>query len=86
VFLKLKHVTGPMVINTAHIIAMSPSTEDPDGDGVTGTDIDLVDNKNITVQNSFEDVWSAMKNPGRPYESRTNGIGIREIEGANGTN
>jgi len=53
-FLKLKHVTGPMVINTLHVIAMSPNEEG-------GTDIDLVDNKNITVENEFDAIWNKMK-------------------------
>jgi hypothetical protein len=53
-FLKLKHVTGPMVVNTLHVIAMSPNEEG-------GTDIDLVDNKNITVENDFEVIWDKMK-------------------------
>ena len=56
-FLKLKHVTGPMVINTLHVIAMSPNEEG-------GTDIDLVDNKNITVLNEFDDIWEKMKTAG----------------------
>jgi hypothetical protein len=55
-FLKLKHVTGPMVINTLHVIAMSPNTNDEGG-----TDIDLVDNKNITVENKFEEIWDTMR-------------------------
>lgn len=54
-FLKLKHVTGPMVINTLHVIAMSPNNEEG------GTDLDLVDNKNITVENEFEVIWEKMK-------------------------
>jgi len=58
-FLKLKHVTGPMVINTLHVIAMSPNTNDEGG-----TDIDLVDNKNITVLNEFDDIWEKMKTAG----------------------
>jgi hypothetical protein len=82
-FLKLKHVTGPMVINTALIIAMSPNST-PQNDGTiaeNGTDIDLVDDKNITVLNAFDDIWYAMKNPGRTYREKS---GIQEIEGANG--
>jgi len=55
-FLKLKHATGPMVINTLHVIAMSPNTDDRGG-----TDIDLVDNKNITVENEFDAIWEKMK-------------------------
>jgi hypothetical protein len=55
-FLKLKHVTGPMVINTLHVIAMSLNTNDEGG-----TDIDLVDNKNITVENKFEEIWDTMR-------------------------
>jgi hypothetical protein len=61
-FLKLKHVTGPMVINTLHIIAMSPNTDESGG-----TDIDLTDNKNITVENKFEEIWDTLR------RKRTNG-------------
>lgn len=53
-FLKLKHATGAMVVNTLHVIAMSPNEEG-------GTDIDLVDNKNITVENDFDAIWDKMK-------------------------
>ena len=55
-FLKLKHHTGPLVINTLHVIAMSPNTEEGGG-----TDIDLVDGKNITVENDFDAIWEKMK-------------------------
>ena len=36
---------------------MSPNEEG-------GTDIDLVDNKNITVLNEFDDIWEKMKTAG----------------------
>jgi hypothetical protein len=55
-FLKLKHHTGPLAINTLHVIAMSPNTEEGGG-----TDIVLVDGKNITVENDFDAIWERMK-------------------------
>ena len=56
-FLKLKHVTGPMVINTFQIIAMSPNEEN-------GTDIDLTNNRAIVVENNFDSIWSRLKQLG----------------------
>jgi hypothetical protein len=57
VFLKLKHATGPMVINTFQIIAMSPNE-------VSGTDIDLTNNRVLVVENNFDSIWSRLQQLG----------------------
>jgi hypothetical protein len=56
-FLKLKHATGPIAINTFQIIAMSPNE-------VSGTDIVLSNDKDIVVENNFDSIWSRLQQLG----------------------
>lgn len=59
-FLKLTHVTaGKMAVNFENVLAFSP------GELEGQTDIDLRDDKNFTVTESFDAIWDKLSGRGR---------------------